>query len=417
MSATSSIATIGTATPSPIQQPWAYPVLLTLMGVALGVSGAPAPLYSLYEQRWGLSPITTTLIFAAYAVAALLAVLIAGPLSDRFGRRPILLGAVATMIVGLAIFMTAQNAAELFLARTLHGAAVGSTVVVAGAALLDLRPDHGARTGRLTGIVFNIGMAITILGASVLAQYGPEPLITPYAIIAVVVASLLITLFLMEETHLDRATVPFRVARPRVPSHIAHDFRFAALGVMASWSVLGVYLSLFPAFAAQSTGIHHLVFGGAIVAAMAGAAALSQALSSSLAPRRAGVIGDIGTAAALVLSIFALRSHHASLVAVVVVLLGASFGLAFGGSLRHLGSVIPPGHRGEVMSAFYILAYAAMTVPTVLAGWAATEWGIATIFPWFAAIIAVVCLLAALIGARSEPLAAAQLSHVTPPQS
>lgn len=407
MSATSAIARTRIPSLAPIRQAWAYPVLLTLMAVSLGVSGAPAPLYGVYEQRWGLSPITTTLVFAAYAVAALLAVLVAGPLSDRFGRRPMLLGAVATMIVGLGIFMTAHNVAELFVARTLHGAAVGSTVVVGGAALLDLRPDHGARTGRLTGIVFNIGMAITILGASVLAEYGPEPLVTPYAIIAVVVVTLLIALVLMEETHLDRASAPFRVARPRVPSHIAHDFRFAALGVMASWSVLGVYLSLFPAFAAQSTGIHHLVFGGAIVAAMAGAAALSQALSSSLPARRAGVIGDIGTALALVLSIFALSSHRASLVALVVVLLGASFGLAFGGSLRHLGSVIPAGHRGEVMSAFYILAYSAMTVPTVLAGWAATEWGIAAIFPWFASIIAVVCLLAALIGTRPRRIAAA----------
>ena len=248
-------------------------------------------------------------------------------------------------------------------------------------------------------------MAVTILGASVLAEYGPDPLVTPYAIIAVVVATLLIALLLMEETHLERSTTAFRIARPRVPSHISHDFRFAALGVMASWSVLGVYLSLFPAFAAQSTGIHHRVFGGAIVAAMAGAAALSQAVSSSLPARRAAVIGDIGTALALVLSIFALRSHHASLVTAVVLLLGASFGIAFGGSLRHLGSVIPAGQRGEVMSAFYILAYSAMTVPTILAGWAATEWGIAAIFPWFASIIAVVCLLAALIGTRPEKAA------------
>ncbi len=402
MSATSTMTAVPARALVPARQAWGYPVLLTLMAVSLGVSGAPAPLYGLYEQQWSLSPITTTLVFAAYAMAALVAVLVAGPLSDRLGRRPVLLIAIATMIVGLVIFMTATNVIELFVARTLHGAAVGSTVVVGGAALLDLRPDHGARTGRLTGIFFNIGMAVTILCASVLAEYGPDPLVTPYAIIGVVVAVLLVAVLLMEETHLARTTSSFRIARPRVPGHIAHDFRFAALGVMASWSVLGVYLSLFPAFAAQSTGIHHVVFGGAIVAAMAGAAALSQAFSGPLTPKRAAVIGDIGTALALVLSIFALRSHHASFVAVVVVLLGASFGLAFGGSLRHLGSVIPASERGEVMSAFYILAYSAMTVPTILAGWAATEWGIAAIFPWFAAIVAVTCLLAALIGTRPD---------------
>jgi MFS family permease len=394
--------TLDTHSPAPAGQRWAYPVLMTLMAVALGVSGAPAPLYGLYEERWHLSPITTTLVFAAYAVAALAAVLLAGQLSDRYGRRPVLLTAAVTMIVGLVIFMTAQDVAELFVARALHGAAVGSTVVAASAALLDLRPGHGARTGHLTGIMFNLGMAVTILSASVLAEFGPDPMVTPYAVVATVVLILLISLLAMDETHHHRSTGRLHISRPRVPGAIAHDFRFSALGVMAAWSVLGVYLSLFPAFAALSTGIHHLVFGGAVVAAMAGAAALSQAFGIWLTPRRAAIAGDLGTAASLLLSIAALRSHHASLVALVAVLLGLSFGLAFGGSLRHLGSVIPAESRGEVMSAFYVLAYGAMTVPTIIAGWAATEWGIATIFPWFAAVIATACVLAALLGSRPE---------------
>jgi MFS family permease len=393
---------IDTRNANPATQRWAYPVLMTLMAVALGVSGAPAPLYGLYEERWHLSPIMTTLVFAAYAIAALAAVLVAGPLSDRYGRRPVLLTAAVTMIVGLAVFMTAHGVAELFFARVLHGAAVGSTDVVGSAALLDLRPAHGARTGHLTGIMFNIGMAVTILSASVLAEFGPDPLVTPYAIVATVVLVLLIGLLAMNETHTDRSSGRLRIARPRVPKAIAHDFRFAALGVMAAWSVLGVYLSLFPSFAELSTGIDHLVFGGAVVAAMAGAAAVSQAFGIWLTPRRAAIVGDVGTAAPLVLSIAALRSHHASLVALVAVLLGLSFGLAFGGSLRHLGGVIPGESRGEVMSAFYVLAYGAMTVPTILAGWAATEWGIATIFPWFAAAVAAACVLAALLASRPE---------------
>ena len=66
------------------------------------------------------------------------------------------------------------------------------------------------------------------------------------------------------------------IARPSVPAPVRADFRFAVLGVMATWSVLGVYLSLFPSFAGQSTHIHSLVFGGVVVAAMSGAAAVSR---------------------------------------------------------------------------------------------------------------------------------------------
>ena len=81
--------------------------------------------------------------------------------------------------------------------------------------------------------------------------------------------------------------------------------------------------------------------------------------------------------------------------------MGLAFGLAFGGSLRHLGQVVPAAHRGEVMSAFYVLAYTAMAVPTILAGWAATEWGLAAIFPWFSLATALACLTAGTLGLRS----------------
>jgi MFS family permease len=166
--------------------------------------------------------------------------------------------------------------------------------------------------------------------------------------------------------------------------------------------VLGVYLSLFPAFAGQSTGIHSLVFGGAVVAAMASAAAVSQAVGIRIVPRPAAIVGDFGTAVALVLSVLALDSGRAWLVTAAAVLMGLAFGLAFGGSLRHLGRVVPATHRGEVMSAYYVLAYGAMAVPTILAGWAATQWSLATIFPWFTAAVALACLTAGVLGLASR---------------
>ncbi|TXL60916.1 MFS transporter [Aeromicrobium terrae] len=379
----------------------AYPLLMLLLAVSLGVSGAPAPLYGIYEEQWRLTPITTTLVFAVYAFGALVAVLVSGVVSDRYGRKPLLLGAVVAMVVGLVVFMLARDVTALYVARALHGAAVGTVVVVATAAMLDLRPDDGARTGHLTGITINVGMAVTILSASLLAQFAPDPLVTPYAIVTLVVVLLLAALLPMPETHRDRSTQPVRIARPRVPAEIRADFRFAVLGVMAAWSVLGVYLSLFPAFAGVSTGIHSLVFGGLVVTAMAGAGAFGQAFGGRLAARRAAVAGDFGTALALVLSLFALDSRSAGLVVAAAVLMGLTFGLAMGGSLRHLGSVVPAGHRGEVMSAFYLLAYGAMAVPTIGAGWAATQWSLESVFPWFTAVVAVACLAAGALGLAS----------------
>lgn len=389
-------------------QRWAYPLLLVLSGVALGVSGLPAPLYGMYEANWHLSPLATTIIFAVYAIAALGAVLVSGRISDVVGRKPVLIAALAALVIGLGVFLVADNMALLLLARAIHGAAVGSIVVAGAAALLDLRPHHGVRSGQLSGVSFNIGMTVAILGSALLAQYAPHPLRTPYAVVAVLCLIVGAGLLALREPHIARTRGRIRVAKPAVPQEIRGDFWFSALGAMASWSVLGVLLSLYPSLAARQTHIDNLVFGGAVVGTTAFAAALAQLASTRVPARRAAIVGDIGMALSLLLTIPVLLSHKWPLVFVAAALLGATFGLGFGGSLRHLSDVVPAGRRGETMSAFYLAAYTAMAVPTLLAGWAATTWELVVVFPWFAVVVATACVGAAVAGMRSARAAAAE---------
>lgn len=383
-------------------QRWAYPLVLVLSGVALGVSGLPAPLYGIYEATWHLSPLSTTIVFAVYALAALAAVLVSGRISDVVGRKPVLIAALVALLVGLGVFLVADNMAMLLLARTIHGAAVGSIVVAGAAALLDLRPDRGVRTGQLSGVSFNIGMTVAIIGSALLAQYAPHPLRTPYAVVSVVCLLIGVGLLALDEPHTARTRGPIRIAKPAVPEEIRSDFWFSALGAMASWSVLGVLLSLYPSLAAQQTHIDNLVFGGAVVATTAFAAALAQLGATRLPARYSAIIGDVGMAASLLLTIPVLLTHRWQLVFVAAVLLGTTFGLGFGGSLRHLSDVVPAHRRGETMSAFYLLAYTAMAVPTLIAGWAATRWDLAAVFPWFAGAVATACLGAAVAGLRNN---------------
>lgn len=381
-------------------QSWAYTLVLAATGVALGVSGVPAPLYGIYEREWHLSPLTTTVVFAVYAVAALVAVLVSGRISDVVGRKPVLLGAFATMIAGLIVFVFADTVPMLVLARAMHGLAVGATVVAGAAALLDLRPERGARSGQLTGVAFNVGMAVAILGSALLAQYAPNPLRTPYVVISVVCLIVGVAVLALREPHAARVAGRIRIARPAVPAEIRGDFWFSALGVMAAWSVLGVLLSLYPSLAAEQTGIHNLVFGGVVVASTALSAALVQLFATRIPARTAAILGDIGMAAALLLTIPALATHSWVAVVGIGVVLGATFGLGFGGSLRHLSNVVPEHKRGETMSAYYLAAYTAMALPTVIAGWAATTWGLSTVFPWFIGAVAFSCLTAAGLGLR-----------------
>jgi MFS family permease len=389
---------------APVTEPqrWAYPLLLILSGLAIGVSGVPAPLYGIYETTWHLSPLTTTIVFAVYAFAALGAVLVSGRISDVVGRKPVLLAALAALIVGLVLFLVAENIVLLLLARAIHGMAVGSIVVAAAAALLDLRPQDGLRSGQLSGVSFNIGLTVAIVGSAVLAQYTPYPLRTPYAAVAVVCVIVGVGVLALRETHTSRAAGPIQISKPAVPQEIKADFWFASLGAMASWMVLGVLLSLYPSLAAHQTHIDNLLFAGGVVGVTVFAAALAQLATARVPAHRAAIIGDIGIAVALIVTIPVLMLHSWPLVVAAAALLGAMFGIGFGGSLRHLTMVVPADKRGETMSAFYLLAYTALAIPTILAGWAATRWSVATIFPWFAVIVALACVAAAAIGAFSR---------------
>src|SRR3954470_21892650 len=79
----------------------------------LAGSSAPTPLYAVYQQEWGFSPVTTTLVFGVYAIAVLLSLLTLGRLSDHLGRRPVLLVALAAQAAAMVVFATAHGVPEL----------------------------------------------------------------------------------------------------------------------------------------------------------------------------------------------------------------------------------------------------------------------------------------------------------------
>lgn len=378
--------TSSTVTDRPVErtthpQAWSYLLLLALLALALGCSGLPSPLYPIYQSEWHMSPLTITIVFAVYAIGALGSALTVGPVSDAVGRKPVLIAALISILAGLGLFLIATNAWELMIARFLHGGAIGAITVVAGAALLDVRPRDGARNGMASGIALNVGITITVFGAAAAAQWASNPLRVPFAIVG-------------------RTGGRIRLQRPSIPKEITSDFWFSGIGIMTAWSVLGVFLSLYPALTQHATGHTSVIFVGVVVAVMAAASAASQWVGGRLDPRTAAITGDLGMIVALLSAIWALHTGSTAFVIVDSIVLGAAFGLAFGGSLRHLNDVTPADARGRVMSAYYLLGYLAMGVPTVIAGALSSSYGTAEVFPWFAGAVALACFTAAVLGLR-----------------
>src|ERR1700704_5679117 len=93
-------------------------VVAMITAMTFSASGAaPTPLYRLYQEHFGLTPAMVTVIFAAYVLSLLLALLTTGELSDHIGRRPTTVGALILNMVAMAMFITAGSGAALTAAR------------------------------------------------------------------------------------------------------------------------------------------------------------------------------------------------------------------------------------------------------------------------------------------------------------
>src|SRR3954467_13077328 len=116
----------------------AYALAGAIIGLALFASGTPSPIYGIYREVWGFSPLVLTLVYATYAFGVLAALLLAGRISDDVGRRPVLIVALPVLLATSILFMLADSVVWLFVARGLQGLATGLALGAASAAMLDL---------------------------------------------------------------------------------------------------------------------------------------------------------------------------------------------------------------------------------------------------------------------------------------
>ncbi|MDJ0931329.1 MFS transporter [Breoghania sp.] len=99
----------------------AFAFYAVTLATYMATSAAPTPLYRLYQRMWAISPVLITVIFAAYALSLLVALLVAGSLSDHIGRRPVIFIALLVQAVSMAIFLVTDGGASLIAARTMQG--------------------------------------------------------------------------------------------------------------------------------------------------------------------------------------------------------------------------------------------------------------------------------------------------------
>jgi MFS transporter, DHA1 family, tetracycline resistance protein len=134
-------------------------------------------------------------LVSIYAICQLIAGPILGQLSDRHGRRPILLVSQAGTLAGFLMLALARHVWVLFVARAIDGATAGN-LTIAQAYISDVtKPEQRAKSFALIGIAFGFGFLVGPAIAGFLARYGYEAPI--FAASALSFTAILGTFFLL----------------------------------------------------------------------------------------------------------------------------------------------------------------------------------------------------------------------------
>jgi MFS family permease len=326
--------------------------------------------------------------------------------SDEAGRRPVLIVSLAALMAASVLFMLASSLAWLFVARALQGLATGLVLSAASAALLDLHPRRDAAgVGLANGVVSAAGLGLGALVSGALVELLPAPRVLPYALLLVLFAVAFAGALAMPEPVAARRRPRLQLQRPSVPAAVRGPFLLAALAVLSSWSIGGLFVALGPSLAATlfHTGNH--VVEGLAVFALGGSAAAAQLAFGRSAPWVGAALGSLALAAGIAMIVVAAGTDSAALYWTGSVIGGAGFGVDFLSGLRALSAAIPPEHRAQVMSAFYVVAYGALSLPAVLAGVLVTPLGLVTTFEVFGSVVAALALAVAFQAWRTRPAA------------
>lgn len=372
------------------------------VAVLVGAS-APSPFYPVLQDQLGFSTSTLTGIFAVYAGALLVALLVAGSLSDHVGRRPVLSGGLVALAGSMLLFGAARSTGALLVARVVQGVATGVLTATMAAAVADLAPlDRPVRGTLVNSAGPFVGLAIGALVGGFLLDRVPGVRGELFATVAAVHLLLAALVWALPETS-PRHSEVWRSLRPRVgvPAGARSVFWRSVPALVATWATGGLYLSLGAPLAGSVLHVTSHVGQAAVVALLMAAGAVAAFVAvGARHPRNVALTGTTLLAVGSALTVGAVVDASAALVAIGTVVAGAGFGSAFNGVLRALSPTVPMEQRGELFAAVYIVSYLAFGLPTIVAGLVVAHAGLPTTVVLYGATVAALAATAALLRVR-----------------
>jgi Major Facilitator Superfamily len=351
-----------------------------------------SPMLIVYRHALGLGAGEVAGLFAVYAATLIPGLLIGGPLSDRFGRRAVVLPfAALSPVATLLLVLGAHSLPMITAGRALAGLCSGMVFGSATAWVQDL--SHGdALSARRTALALSAGFGLGPVTAAVLAQWAGDPLVVPYLPHLVLGAAAAIIAATAPGMRSQPATAPgTRSEQPTTATAGAATATAATATAVSSWPpaalrtrrfwltvappapvVFGALALAIVVLPEEVTSARSMSAGYAgLMTALAFAAGIGvQPAARRLAAQRAhaGIIAGLGAMlAGVTVSIAAVAASSQVLAGAAALFLGLAFGLCLVSGLSQAERLAGANDRGAVLACYYVLAYLGFAVPYAVA--------------------------------------------------
>lgn len=344
-------------------------VIATVAFVALfAASAVPVPLYSAYQQQFGLSNMDLTVMLLSYLGGVIVTLLFCGRISNAVGRRPILRAALMCSLAGCVLLMVADGAPMLFAGRLFQGIGCGLGMGNVATSAIDCIADfHLSWGSTVSATCPQLGLLVGSLGAGVI--YGAIPSYTAVygCIIALLAASLISTLALPETVVEKDALRPTMKPNASVPPAAKVFFPMAVVVYSATWTVGSFFQSYSAPIATVNLHTDSTVIA-ALILSFASLTVLGGPLASRFRARTSLLIGMALFVISNVLLVPFLSAESTPGTFFACLLFSLSMGIGTATSLRLLLRTAVPSETASIVSAVNLGAYLCSTVMNTGAG-------------------------------------------------
>ncbi|SIO85288.1 MFS transporter [Nocardiopsis sp. JB363] len=370
------------------------------------------PLLVMYRLESGMSVQVVNILLGAYVLGIVPALLVGGPLSDRYGRRPLMIPAPILCVVGSGLLALGSNSvALLFAGRVFSGLALGLVMAVGTSWVKELSqapfdPEASAGAGAVrASLSLTLGFLLGAVVAAALAQFSPLSAVLPYAVNIALTLVLAVAMLRAPETH-SRRTRGDGAASGRllgdllVPAALHRRFLLVVVP-MAPWvfGTSATAYAILPNLIAHRVPGYEVGFSGLLCLVALAFGVLSQQAAKwvdSPHSSRAVVVALGLAAVGMALAVWTASTLTVPMALVAAAVLGAAYGLLLVSGLQEVQRIAGPDRLAGLTAVYYSLAYLGFFVPAALAG--LTRW---LDYPTMFAIGAVLAFLSVVVVALS----------------